>query len=155
MPLLSLDSAIALCNSLREQGQRLVLTNGVFDLLHMGHVDYLEKARALGDALIVGVNGDSSAHQLKGEGRPFVPAHERASLIAALRCVDAAVIFEELTADALLRAIQPHIYVKGGDYAAKPIPEAPTAHSLGAEIKLIDYLPNHSSTELISKIRSM
>ncbi len=154
MPLLTLDSAIAFCTSLRQAGQRLVLTNGVFDLLHLGHVDYLEKARALGDALIVGVNSDNSARQLKGEGRPFVPAAERAGLIAALRCVEAAVIFEELTADALVLALQPHIYVKGGDYASKPIPEATTAHSLGAEIRLIEYLPNHSTTELLAKIRA-
>jgi rfaE bifunctional protein nucleotidyltransferase chain/domain len=150
--LLSLPDAIVLCNSLRERGQRIVLTNGVFDLLHIGHVDYLEKARALGDALIAGVNSDASAHQLKREGRPFVPAGERAQLVAALRCVDAAVIFEDFTADNLIRALRPHIYVKGGDYTEATLPEAESARAVGAEIKFIEYLPGHSTTALIEKI---
>jgi rfaE bifunctional protein nucleotidyltransferase chain/domain len=152
--LLSLPDTITLCNAHCDQGQRIVLTNGVFDLLHVGHVDYLEKARALGDALIVGVNSDASAHQLKREGRPFVPAAERAQLVAALRCVDAAVIFEDFTADNLIRALRPNIYVKGGDYTEATLPEAESARAVRAEIKLIEYLPNHSTTALIEKILS-
>ncbi|MEK6574468.1 MAG: adenylyltransferase/cytidyltransferase family protein, partial [Chloroflexota bacterium] len=95
MPLLTLPEAIALRETLRAQQKRVVLTNGHFDLLHIGHVDYLEQARALGDALFVGVNGDDATRQLKGESRPFVPAMERARLVAALACVDAAVIFAD------------------------------------------------------------
>src|SRR5262245_8270753 len=107
MPCLTLPEAILLRESLQAQGKRLVLTNGVFDLLHLGHLDYLEKARALGEALFVGVNGDDSARQLKGESRPLISASERARLIAALRCVDAAIIFDDFTAAELLRALRP------------------------------------------------
>ena len=153
MPVLSLSETAAFRDSLRAQHKPLVLTNGIFDLLHVGHVDYLEKARALGRALVVGINSDESAQQLKGEGRPFVPAGERAQLIAALRCVDAALLFDDLTADNLLRTLRPDIYVKGGDYADKPLPEAETAREVGAQIVLIDYLPGHSTTALIKRIR--
>ncbi len=152
MPVLTLTEASAFCAALRAEGRRLAFTNGIFDLLHLGHVDYLEKARALGDALLVGVNGDTSARQLKGAGRPFIPAAERAALLAALRCVDAALIFDDLTADGLLRALHPDIYVKGGDYANKPLPEAETARAIGAQIVLIDYLPDHSTSALIERI---
>jgi rfaE bifunctional protein nucleotidyltransferase chain/domain len=152
--LLSLPDTITLCDTSRNEGQRIVLANGVFDLLHVGHVDYLEKAKALGNVLIAGVNSDASAHQVKREGRPFVPAGERAQLVAALRCVDAAVIFEDFTADNLIRALRPHIYVKGGDYTEATLPEAESARAVGAEIKFIEYLPNHSTTALIEKILS-
>ena len=154
MPVLSLPETAAFRDSLRVQHRPLVLTNGIFDLLHIGHVDYLEKARALGGALVVGINGDDSARQLKGVDRPFVPAVERAQLIAALRCVDAVLIFDDLTADNLLRALRPDIYVKGGDYADQPLPEAETARAVGAQIVLIDYLPGHSTTALIKRIMS-
>ncbi len=152
MPLFTLPEAAALRDSLRAPKKTLVLTNGVFDLLHLGHLDYLEKARALGDALFVGVNGDDSARQLKGASRPFVPAAERARLIAALRCVDTALIFDDLTADSLLHALRPDIYAKGADYAHKPLPETETAKLVGAQIRLIAYLPGHSTTELIERI---
>jgi len=155
MPFLTLAEAISFSAAVCARNQRLVLTNGIFDLLHTGHVDYLEKAQALGDALIVGVNGDDSARQLKGEGRPFVPALERAQLLAALRCVDATVIFDDLTADNLLLSLRPTIYAKGGDYAHKPLPESETAQQVGAQIVLIDYLPDHSTTQLIQKIKSL
>jgi rfaE bifunctional protein nucleotidyltransferase chain/domain len=150
--LATLPQAVYLCNEYRQQGQRIVFTNGVFDLLHIGHVNYLEKARALGDVLIVGVNSDASANHLKPAGRPLVPAAERAELVAALRCVDAAVIFEDLTADTLIKELRPHVYAKGGDYTEATLPEAPSAHAVGAEIKLIDYLPDHSTTALIDRI---
>src|SRR5216683_1123592 len=102
---------------LRSAGIRLVFTNGVFDLLHVGHVRYLEEARGLGDALIVGLNSDASTRAIKDEGRPLVPQDERAELLLALRYVDAVVIFDETTADAVLEALKPDVYVKGGDYA--------------------------------------
>jgi len=152
LPVLTLPESIALRESLRAQNKRLVLTNGVFDLLHVGHLDYLEKARALGDALFVGINGDDSARGLKGEGRPFLPAAERARLVAALTCADAAIIFDDPTADSLLRVLRPDVYVKGGDYAHKPLPETESANAVGAQIVLIDYLPDHSTSALIKRI---
>lgn len=156
MPVLALPEAVARREALRASGQRLVLTNGVFDLLHVGHVEYLEQARSLGDALFVGVNGDDPARQLKGEGRPFVPAGERAQLIAALACVDAAILFDELTADNLLRALRPDVYAKGGDYGAfpnKPLPERAAAESVGATIILLPLVPDRSTTALLARIR--
>lgn len=152
---LTLAEALIHRESLRAGGQKLVFTNGHFDLLHVGHLDYLEKARALGDALFVGINGDPSTEQLKGTGRPIVPAAERARLIAALKPVTAAIIFEDHTADALIRALQPEIYVKGGDYAHKPLPERPTVEAYGGTVALIDYLPDHSTSALIARIQAL
>ena len=151
----SLEAALELRESLRRAGKSLVFTNGHFDLLHIGHVDYLRKARALGDALIVGVNGDESSRRLKGAGRPLVPASERASLLAALRCVDAVVVFEDDTADGLLRALRPDVYVKGGDYASKPLPERVTVEEYGGRVELIDYLAGHSTSGLIERVREL
>ncbi len=156
MPVLTLSEAAARREALRANGHRLVLTNGVFDLLHLGHVEYLEQARALGGALFVGVNGDDSARQLKGEGRPFVPAGERARLIAALACVDAVILFDELTAEHLLLTLRPDVYAKGGDYGAfpnKPLPERGAAESVGATILLLPLVPDHSTTALLARIR--
>ena len=154
MPVLTLREAITLRETLRSQNRKLVFTNGVFDLLHVGHLDYLEKARSLGDSLFVGINGDDAARRLKSGDQPFVPAIERARLVAALTCVDAAIIFDDLTAINLIRDLHPDIYVKGGDYATKPLPERDIADEVGAKIILIDYLPNHSTTNLIQKILS-
>ncbi len=140
---------------LRSAGQQLVFTNGHFDLLHVGHLDYLEKARALGDALFLGLNGDDSTTQLKGAGRPLVPAAERARLLAALEPVSAVIVFEELTADHLISALQPDIYAKGGDYAHKVLPERPLVEAYGGQVKLIDYLPDHSTSALIARIRAL
>jgi rfaE bifunctional protein nucleotidyltransferase chain/domain len=153
--IISLDEAIERRNRLRTAGQTLVFTNGHFDLLHVGHLDYLEKARALGDALFVGLNGDDSTRRLKGEGRPLVPAHERARLLSALAPVSAVIIFDGDTADALLLALQPDIYAKGGDYAHKPLPERPTVESYGGQIALIDYLPGNSTSNLIARIKAL
>jgi rfaE bifunctional protein nucleotidyltransferase chain/domain len=153
--ILTLEAAQAARAALRGAGQRLVFTNGHFDLLHVGHLDYLEKARALGDALYIGLNGDSSTARLKGPGRPLVPAAERARLLAALIPVSVVVIFEDDTADELLRALQPDIYAKGGDYAYKILPERPTVESYGGRVALIDYLPDHSTSALIARIRAL
>ncbi|MCC6613894.1 MAG: adenylyltransferase/cytidyltransferase family protein [Anaerolineae bacterium] len=153
--ILTREQAINLRANLAMAGQRLVFTNGHFDLLHVGHLDYLEKARALGDALFVGVNGDGSSERLKGSGRPIVPADERARLLAALIPVTAAIIFEQDTADALIDALKPDIYVKGGDYRDKPLPERPLVESYGGQIVLIDYLAGHSTSELIRKIKAL
>lgn len=159
---ITLQQAVQQRNALREAGRRLVFTNGHFDLLHVGHLDYLEQARALGDALFVGLNGDASTRRLKGEGRPLVPAVERARLLAALPPVTAVIIFEEDTAINLISALQPEIYVKGGDYAlpdashaVKPLPERPTVEAYGGKVVLIDYLPGHSTSELLARVKAL
>ncbi len=152
---LELSQAQGLRDKLRQAGQTLVFTNGHFDLLHIGHLDYLEKAGQLGDALFVGVNGDASTRRLKGPGRPLVPEAERARLLAALAPVAAVIIFEEDTADNLLRALQPDIYAKGGDYENKPLPERPTVEAYGGRVELIEYLPQHSTTRLIKRTRGL
>ena len=153
--ILTLEAAIEERSRLRNAGQRLVFTNGHFDLLHVGHLDYLEKARALGDALFLGLNGDGSSTRLKGPGRPLIPAVERARLLAALQPVTAVIIFEDDTADHLLRVLQPDIYAKGGDYAHKVLPERPTVEAYGGRVALIDYLPDHSTSALIARIRAL
>lgn len=152
---LTLQDAVIRREALRQAGKTLVFTNGHFDLLHVGHLDYLEKARALGDALFLGLNGDASTTRLKGAGRPLVPAAERARLLAALIPVTGVIIFEDDTANAVIRSLQPDIYVKGGDYAAKPLPERPVVEAYGGRIVLIDYLPDHSTSDLIARIKAL
>ena len=151
--LLDLSKARDMREAMRQDGKTLVFTNGHFDLLHVGHLDYLEKARKLGDALFVGLNGDASTNRLKGPGRPLVPASERARLLAALLPVTAVIVFEEDTADNLLRALQPDVYIKGGDYEDKPLPERATVEAYGGRVELIEYLPQLSTTQLIETIR--
>ncbi len=153
--ILKLADASELREALRRERKTLVFTNGHFDLLHVGHLDYLEKARTLGDALFVGLNGDASTTRLKGPGRPLVPASERARLLAALLPVTAVIIFEEDTADKLLRSLQPDIYVKGGDYEDKPLPERATVEAYGGRVELIEYLPQRSTTQLINRTRKL
>ena len=137
----------------RAAGQRLVLTNGCFELLHRGHVRYLQAAAALGDLLIVGVNSDASARQLKGRGRALVPADERAEVVAALACVDYVTVFDAPTAEGLVDALRPDLYVKGGDYAAHPPPEAARALALGGEFRLVELVPGNSTSALVERIR--
>ena len=153
--LLNLDEARSLRWKLRAEGKTLVFTNGHFDLLHVGHLDYLEKARDLGDALIVGLNGDASTRRLKGEGRPIVPAAQRARLLAGLSVVRAVIVFEGDTADEPLLALKPEIYAKGGDYAAKPLPERATVEGYGGRVELIEFLEGHSTSKLIKRIRKL
>jgi rfaE bifunctional protein nucleotidyltransferase chain/domain len=152
---LSLKEALIWRAELRGQGVPLVFTNGHFDLLHIGHLDYLEQARALGGALLVGINDDDATQALKGDGRPIVPAAERARLIAALYCVTAAVIFTGKTANDLISALHPEIYVKGGDYQHKPLPERAAVEAYGGRVVLIDLLPNRSTSALIARIRAL
>ena len=152
---LKLSEAIKARAKLAEAGKTLILTNGHFDLLHIGHLDYLEKARSLGDALFVGINGDHSTAVLKGTGRPIVPAVDRARLVAALSCVDAAIIFEEETAITLVNVLKPDIYAKGGDYHLKPLPESSAVEAIGGKVILIDLVPERSTTALIARIRAL
>jgi rfaE bifunctional protein nucleotidyltransferase chain/domain len=138
----------------RSAGKVVVLTNGMFDLLHVGHLRYLRQARSEGDVLVVGVNADSSVRALK-PGRPLVPQAERAELVAALRPVDYAVIFAESTADGLLRAVRPDVYVKGGDYCEANLPEAATVRELGARLVFVPMVPNRSSSALARALGSL
>lgn len=156
---LELTEAIIFCHALRDAGKRVVLTNGHFDLLHLGHVDYLQRAGALGDALLVGVNSDASTRALKGPLRPLTPDHERAQILAALACVDAAIIFDDLTANLLVESLRPDVYVKGGDWnpanatgATREPPEAAVVRAQGGEVQFLPYLAGHSTTDLIQKI---
>lgn len=152
--ILNLEVAATLAARLRAEGQRVVATNGCFDVLHRGHVDYLARARALGDALFVGLNGDESVRQLKGAGRPVAPEDDRAAVLAALRPVDVVVIFHELTAERLMAAIQPDVYVKGGDWGSdqKTPPEAAVVQSYGGRVVYLPYLPGRSTTALLQQI---
>ena len=153
--IVTIEEAIALREELRQAEWTLVFTNGHFDLLHAGHLEYLEKARGLGDALFVAVNGDASTRRLKGAGRPLVPQGQRARLLAALEPVSAVIVFEADTADNMLMALKPEIYVKGGDYADKPLPERATVEAYGGRVELIELLAGHSTTQLINRIRKL
>jgi rfaE bifunctional protein nucleotidyltransferase chain/domain len=151
----SLDELVDVRARLRAAGKRLVLTNGHFDLMHAGHVRYLQQARALGDALAVAVNSDASTAARKGPRRPIVPEAERAELVAALACVDYAVIFDALTAEAVVRAVRPDVYAKGGDYVgpdAPPLPEAPLVEAAGGRVLVLPLVAGHSSTELVERV---
>jgi rfaE bifunctional protein nucleotidyltransferase chain/domain len=130
--------------------KRVVLTNGIFDLLHVGHLRYLRAARALGDVLVVGVNADAAVHK---PGRPFVPDSERAELVAALEPVDYVVIFNSPTADDLLRTLRPSVYVKGADYSEATLPEACTAREVGAELVFLPLVPDRSTSRLAEVLR--
>ena len=131
-----------------------VFTNGVFDLVHAGHVALLESARALGDRLVVGINGDGSARSLaKGTGRPFVPATERVRIIAALAAVDCVVVFDEPTPRALIAALEPDVLVKGGDYLREDVVGADLVEAGGGRVVLIPIVPNQSTTLIVERIR--
>ena len=137
----------------RAAGERVVMANGVFDLLHVGHVRYLAGAAALGDRLVVGVNSDASAAALKGAGRPVMGERDRAALVAALRGVDLVVVFEEPSADALLQSLRPDVHAKGTDYQADTVPERETAREVGARIEIAGDPKRHASRELAERIR--
>ena len=136
----------------RAAGERIVFTNGVYDLLHRGHVEYLEEARSLGDRLVVGVNSDASVRRLKGSERPLVPAAERAELIAALACVDLAVIFEDDTPQRLIEAVAPDVLAKGADWALEAIVGREFVEGRGGRVARIAVRPGLSTSELIRRI---
>jgi rfaE bifunctional protein nucleotidyltransferase chain/domain len=152
----SVDELARVSAELRRAGQRLVVTNGCFDLLHLGHVRYLQAARALGDALAVGVNGDASVRELKGKGRPLNDERTRAEVLAALRAVDYVAVFSEVRATAFLDRVRPAIYVKGGDYTPESLnPEERAAlQYIGAEIRIIPFEEGFSTTGLIKRMHS-
>ena len=153
---LSIDELARVSAEMRRSGKRLVVTNGCFDLLHLGHVRYLQAARTLGDALAVGVNGDASVRALKGKGRPLNDEQARAEVLAALESVDYAAVFPEERATAFLERVQPAVYVKGGDYEPETLdPEERAAlQKIGAEIKIIPFQPGYSTSGLIERLRT-
>ncbi|HZS02955.1 MAG TPA: D-glycero-beta-D-manno-heptose 1-phosphate adenylyltransferase [Chloroflexota bacterium] len=136
----------------RAAGRRIVFTNGVFDILHAGHVEFLRQAKALGDVLVVGVNTDRGARRLKGERRPINPEGDRLALVAALDAVDHAVLFDEDTPARLIRALRPHVHVKGGDYAEAPLPEAEAVHAVGGQVVILPLVGSLSTTAVIDRI---
>lgn len=143
----------------KASGKTIVHTNGCFDILHVGHIRYLQDARALGDLLVVGVNSDDSVRRLKGPERPIVPEFERAEVLAALECVDYITIFSEDTPVELIRAIRPDIHVKGGDYRPEDLPESEVVRSVGGRIEVIP-LSNtasegYSTSDLVTRIKSL
>ena len=137
----------------RKKGARIVLANGCFDILHVGHVRYLEGARTLGDLLVVGVNSDEQVRLLKGEGRPLMPERERAEIIASLRAVDFVTIFQEPSVEALLRAIRPDIHAKGTDYTEETVPERDIVRSYGGRVMIVGDPKQHSSSEMVAQMR--
>jgi len=149
---MTIDEAAALSDRLRAQGKRIVLANGCFDLLHVGHVRYLESARGLGDVLFVGINADAAVARLKGPGRPLMPAGERAEMLEALRAVDHVVVFEEDTADRLVARLRPHVHAKGTDYTRDTVPEAASVRAAGGEVAIAGDAKDHSTRDVIAVI---
>ena len=153
--LLTTDEAVGLVQSLRGAGRTVVFTNGVFDLLHPGHVRYLQSARALGEALIVGLNGDASVRRNKGPGRPINDERERAEVLAGLEAVDAVVLFDDDTPAEIIRRLQPDILVKGADWAADQIVGRDTVESRGGRVVRVTVEQGYSTSSLVQKVRSL
>ena len=149
---MTIEEAAELAEHLRAGGKRIVLANGCFDLLHVGHVRYLHAARRLGDVLFVGVNGDAAVRRLKGPGRPLMPEEERVEILMALQDVDHVVVFEEDTADALVERIRPHVHAKGTDYTADSVPEAATVRATGGQVAITGDPKRHSTRDVIAVI---
>jgi rfaE bifunctional protein nucleotidyltransferase chain/domain len=153
--ILSLHEAILQFGPRKRNGQRVVFTNGCFDLLHPGHIETLEKARGFGDALIVGVNSDRSVREMKGAGRPILPERERAEILAALECVDGVVIFDEPTPRETIAALLPDLLVKGGDWAGDRIVGREEVEAAGGKVQLIPVVSGYSTTAIVEKIRQL
>lgn len=147
------SDALRRIRSWQAAGEKIVFTNGCFDLVHLGHIDYLEKARALGDRLVLGLNTDASVSRLKGPLRPVVNEAARARLMAALEFVDAVILFDEPTPEALIRAVRPDILVKGDDYTVDRIVGADFVLNQGGTVETIPLVPGYSTTGLIEKIK--
>ncbi|MGK5671454.1 D-glycero-beta-D-manno-heptose 1-phosphate adenylyltransferase [Micromonospora sp. URMC 106] len=152
--LVGADELAAIVAEHRRAGRSIVFTNGCFDVLHRGHVRYLEQARALGDLLVVAVNSDGSVRRLKGPDRPVNPVEDRVALLAALACVDHVVVFEEDSPAGLIETVRPDVYVKGGDYPPEMVPEAPLVRRLGGQVRTLGYVPDRSTSAIIDRIRS-
>ena len=142
------------CEILRKGGQKVVFTNGCFDILHAGHVTYLEAAKAQGDVLVLGLNTDASVRRLKGPERPINSELDRAKVVGALKSVDYVVLFGEQTAEAVIAEVKPDVYVQGGDYTLDTLPEAKIVQSYGGKVAFIDMVEGRSTTNIINKIKS-
>ena len=151
-PVLGIEEAARWADAQRQAGRRIVLANGVFDLLHVGHVRYLAAARALGDVLVVALNSDASVRRLKGQGRPIMSAAERAELVGALRPVDAVVVFEEDTVDRVVGALRPDVQAKGTDYTEATVPERAAVLAAGGRVAIAGDPKDHSTRDLIRAI---
>lgn len=143
----------ALMGKAKSEGKRVVFANGCFDTLHVGHVRYLQGAKAKGDLLVVGVNADESVRRLKGAGRPILDEQARAQLVAALRCVDYVVVFPDANVERLLEDLRPNVHAKGTDYTAESVPERAVAGRLGIEVAIVGDPKDHSTRELLESIR--
>lgn len=151
-PILTRPGLVERVAAARRDGSAIVLANGCFDLMHVGHLRYLMGAKELGGLLVVGINSDKQARILKGEGRPFMPENERAEIIASVRCVDLVTIFDEPTVEELIRAIRPDIHAKGTDYTTDSVPERDIVLEIGGRVAIVGDPKDHSSTDLIGKI---
>ena len=151
--ILSLDQLLLERTRLRTAGQTLVFTNGVFDLLHVGHVRYLEQARTLGDVVVVAINSDASARKLKGEGRPLINQDERAEILAALRTVDYVTIFDDVSPRSLIARLSPDVLVKGGDYALDEIHGREEVEAAGGRVVSLPFVGGVSSSAIIEKMK--
>ena len=147
------EELLRLVSQWRASGESIILANGGFDLLHVGHVRYLQAAKKLGGRLVVAVNSDSSVRNLKGAGRPVIPEAERAEIMAALVCVDAVTIFDEPDVRPLIRALKPDIHAKGTDYTAETVPERDTVKENGGKVEIVGDAKDHSSSETIRNLR--
>ena len=154
MPVMSTDDVAAFAAEARRAGRRVVFTNGVFDLLHPGHIRYLQAARREGDVLIIAVNSDRSVRANKGPARPITPERERAEILSALACVDAVVIFDEDTPAGIIARVQPDVLVKGADWAANAIVGRDVVEARGGRVVRIDVEPGWSTTRIIDKIKT-
>jgi rfaE bifunctional protein nucleotidyltransferase chain/domain len=153
LEILTLEQAILRFGHEKRNGRQVVFTNGCFDLLHPGHIGSLEQARALGDALIVGLNSDASVRQLKGAGRPVLPERERAEILVALECVDAVVIFDDLTPREIIARLLPDVLVKGGDWPGDQIVGREEVEAAGGSVVSIPVVSGYSTTAILRKIR--
>ena len=151
---MTIDEAARLAERLRAEGKRIVLANGCFDVLHVGHLRYLREARRLGDVLFVGLNDDASVARLKGPGRPVMPLAERAEILEALRDVNHVVVFADDTADALVARLRPAVHAKGTDYTTETVPEAASVRAVGGRVAITGDPKSHSTRDLIARIRA-
>ena len=149
---MNIAEAAALAERLRAARKRIVLANGCFDLLHVGHIRYLRAARRLGDVLFVGINGDAAVARLKGPGRPLMPVAKRVEMLRALRDVDHVVVFEEDTADRLIEALRPDVHAKGTDYTEGAVPESGTVRAVGGRVAVVGDPKDHATRDLIARI---
>jgi len=153
-PILPLEALVAALGPLRPQRGPLVLANGAFDLLHVGHVRYLQAARAQGGLLVVAVNSDSSVRAAKGPGRPVIPGSERAEMVAALRCVDFVTVFDDPTVSGIITALKPDVHAKGTDYTAESVPEAKLVQAMGGRVAIVGDPKNHATSSLVEQLRA-